>query len=70
MGHGIHIWNKHLELGTCIFVRKRIMSAVKRVEFVSDKMSYVILRGQTKQTPWSESASELYRPNDRRLSAK
>jgi hypothetical protein len=21
-------------------------------------------------TPWSESASELYRPNDRRLSAK
>jgi hypothetical protein len=25
---------------------------------------------QTKQTPWSESASELYRPSDRRLSAK
>jgi hypothetical protein len=24
----------------------------------------------TKQTPWSESASELYRPSDRRLSAK
>jgi hypothetical protein len=23
-----------------------------------------------KQTPWSESGSELYRPNDRRLSAK
>jgi hypothetical protein len=23
-----------------------------------------------KQTPWSESASELYRPSDRRLSAK
>jgi hypothetical protein len=23
-----------------------------------------------KQTPWSESASELYRPDDRRLSAK
>jgi hypothetical protein len=22
------------------------------------------------QTPWSESASELYRPSDRRLSAK
>jgi hypothetical protein len=30
------------------------------------------LRGykQNKQTPWSESASELYRPSDRRLSAK
>jgi hypothetical protein len=25
---------------------------------------------QTKQSPWSESASELYRPSDRRLSAK
>jgi hypothetical protein len=27
-------------------------------------------RLQNKQTPWSESASELYRPSDRRLSAK
>jgi hypothetical protein len=25
---------------------------------------------ETKQTPWPESASELYRPSDRRLSAK
>jgi hypothetical protein len=25
---------------------------------------------KTKQTPWPESASELYRPSDRRLSAK
>jgi hypothetical protein len=25
---------------------------------------------QNKQTPWSESASELHRPSDRRLSAK
>jgi hypothetical protein len=25
---------------------------------------------QTKQTPWPESESELYRPSDRRLSAK
>jgi hypothetical protein len=28
-------------------VHKRIISAVKRVEFVSDRMSYIILRG-----PW------------------
>jgi hypothetical protein len=28
------------------------------------------LKIKTKQTQWSESASELYRPNDRRLSAK
>jgi hypothetical protein len=28
------------------FVHKRIISAVKRMEFVSDKMSYLILRGR------------------------
>jgi exonuclease III len=33
----------HLE--TCFFVHKRIISAVKRVEFVSDRMSYITLRG-------------------------
>jgi hypothetical protein len=26
--------------------------------------------GTIKKTPWSESASELYRPSDRRFSAK
>jgi hypothetical protein len=30
----------------------------------------VICTLQNKHTPWSESASELYRPSDRRLSAK
>jgi hypothetical protein len=29
-----------------IFVHKRIISAVKRVEFFSDRMSYIILRGR------------------------
>jgi hypothetical protein len=28
------------------------------------------LLNKNKQTPWSESASELYRPSDRRLPAK
>ena len=28
------------------FVHQRIASAVKRVEFVSDRMSYIVLRGQ------------------------
>jgi hypothetical protein len=28
------------------FVHKRIISAVKRVEFVSDRLSYIILRGR------------------------
>jgi hypothetical protein len=30
----------------------------------------VVKKLKTKQTPWPESASELYRPSDRRLSAK
>jgi exonuclease III len=32
-------------LGTGFFVHKRIISAVKGVEFVNDRMSYIIMRG-------------------------
>jgi len=35
----ISIWNR-------TFVHHRIVSAVKRVEFVSDRMSYTVLRGR------------------------
>jgi hypothetical protein len=32
-------------LGTGFFVHQRILPAVKKVEFFSDRMSYIVLRG-------------------------
>jgi hypothetical protein len=37
--------NENHELDTVAFVHKRIISAVKGVEFVSDRIPYIILRG-------------------------
>jgi exonuclease III len=37
--------NENHELGTGFFIHKRIMSAVKKVEYISDRMSYIILTG-------------------------
>jgi hypothetical protein len=37
--------NKNQEMGTGFFVHKRIILAVKRVEFVSDRLPYILLRG-------------------------
>jgi exonuclease III len=39
-GNGDH------QLGTDFFVHERIVSAVRRVEFISDRMLYIILRGR------------------------
>jgi hypothetical protein len=36
---------KFINWETIIFVHRRIVSTVKRVEFVSDRMSYIVLRG-------------------------
>ena len=33
-------------MGTGHFIHHRIVSAVKSVEFVSDRMSYIVLRGR------------------------
>jgi len=46
-GDCISVYEKGNEnqLGTHIFGHHRKVSAVKRVEFVSDRMAYIVLRG-------------------------
>jgi exonuclease III len=47
------------QLGTGILVHMRIISAGKRVEFVSDRMSYIILRGR-----WCDIVLKVHAPTE------
>jgi exonuclease III len=38
--------NENHQLGAGFYVHHRMVSAVKRVEFVSDRVSYIVLRGR------------------------
>jgi len=38
--------NENNQLGTGYFVHRRIISAIERVDFVSDRMLYIVLRGR------------------------
>jgi hypothetical protein len=51
---------------TLVFIQNTFILSARD----DDILEKVVKQKQTEQTPWPQSASELYRPSDRRLSAK
>jgi hypothetical protein len=50
---------ENYQLGTGVFVHHRVASAVNRVEFVSDRKSYIVLRGC-----WCNIALNVHAPSE------